>query len=211
MKANEKSYVHKLSHWPEVIQPVNGGCGSGIPTQACLWQSGHLTTIQGWIEKWLLGLAEAHSSLCLPELLIRRSSHFIFSGWASKVKRRWWTWLVSRFLSFWVAFRHHNRASESTLWSINTQCLWGGGLGETPLWQCRSPLHATLFETKYVCVCVSVCVCVCVCVFMSFLIWFLKKINEIDNLLFLHVSFLHFGFKFKFYLILHSLSWNHSC
>ena len=64
-------------------------------------------------------------------------------------------------------------------------------MGETPLWQCRSPLHATLFETKYVCVCVSVCVCVCVCVFMSFLIWFLKKINEIDNLLFLHVSFLH--------------------
>ena len=38
-----------------------------------------------------------------------------------------------------------------------------------------------------------------------------KKINEIDNLLFLHVSFLHFGFEFKFYLILHSLSWNHSC
>ena len=39
-------------------------------------------------------------------------------------------------------------------------------MGETPLWQCRSPLHATLFETKYVCVCVSVCVCVCMCVYV---------------------------------------------
>ena len=211
MKANKKSYVHKLSHWPEVTQPVNGGCGSGIPTQACLWQSGHLTTIQGWIEKWLLGLAEAHSSLCLPELLIRRSSHFIFSGWASKVERRWWTWLMSRFLSFWVAFRHHNRASETALWSVNTLSACEVGVRGRLLFGSAGLLCMPPFLKPSMCVCVSVCVCVCVCVFMSFLIWFLKKINEIDNLLFLHVSFLHFGFEFKFYLILHSLSWNHSC
>lgn len=170
--------------------------GSGIPTQVSLWQSGHLTAMQGYIERWPLGLAEAYPCLYVPELLVHSSSHFIFSGWASKVRR--WLWVV--FLSFMVAFRHGNGASGSVLWSVNTRsaCEVGGSSLAPPV---SSECHPFLKPR----------VCVCVCVLMSFLIWFLKKFNEIDNLLFLHVSFLHLGFELKFHLILHSLSWSHSC
>lgn len=64
------------------------------------------------------------------------------------------------------------------------------------------PPAPPFFETESVCVCVYV---------FPNLVPEKKKINVMENLLFLHVSFLHLGFEFKFHLILHSLCWNHSC
>lgn len=182
--------------------------GSGTRADVCLWQSGCLATVRycpssavgRWKDKSRNGCWVGRAkpvpvfAWAAPTLVL----NFHFSGWRCDGEHG--LWVV--FLSFTVAFRHANRASESVLWSVNTVSRrWGARWRGSSLAVPASPQCLLSLKPR---------VCVCVYVFPN-LVPEKKKINVMENLLFLHVSFLHLGFEFKFHLILHSLCWNHSC
>ena len=193
MKTNDESYVHSLSRWPEVTQTVNGGW---------IWDSNPDESLTVWASHRYAGINR--------EMALRagRGTSMPVFAWAAHTLfltfHCLWIGLqsteviVSRISEFYGGIQTSKQSFRICAAICKySQCLWGGGSSLAP--QVSSECHPFLKPR------------VCVCVLMSFLIWFLKKFNEIDNLLFLHVSFLHLGFELKFRLILHSLSWNHSC
>lgn len=145
--------------------------GSGTRADVCLWQSGCLATVRycpssavgRWKDKSRNGCWVGRAkpvpvfAWAAPTLVL----NFHFSGWRCDGEHG--LWVV--FLSFTVAFRHANRASESVLWSVNTVSRrWGARWRGSSLAVPASPQCLLSLKPR-----------VCVCVFMSFLIWFLKK------------------------------------